>query len=84
MISTNPPAMGWVYADRHTYELKYGNKSASIDHVFGPWGMCEDDLGVDLEEKEAFVAVEVSSHFSLGWTGSCDGEGGGGYERKEE
>ena len=60
MIATSPPAMGWLYADRHTFQLKYGNRTASIDHVFGPWDICDDMLGVMLEEKEAFVAIEVS------------------------
>ena len=66
--------MGWIYADRHTFELKYGNKSASIDHVFGPWDITDDKLGLTLEESEAFVAVEVDKGE---WQLFYDREGGG-------
>ena len=58
MISLNPPAMGWIYADSGTLEAKYGNRSASIEHVKGPWDWTSDQTGVTLEGKEAFVAVE--------------------------
>lgn len=50
--------MGWIYVDKDTLEAKYGNKSASIDHVKGPWDWTEDQAGMVLEGKEAFVAVE--------------------------
>lgn len=71
MIPSDPPAMGWIYADRKTFELKYGNKTASIDHVFGPWDMTEDKLGVTLEEQEQFVALE---------TVDADGKGDGTWQ----
>ena len=58
LTSANPPAMGWLYADKTTLELKYGNRSASVDNIFGPWDWTPDEEGVTLEGKEAFVAVE--------------------------
>lgn len=58
-ISDNPPALGWIYVDKNTHELKYGNRSQSIDHV-GPWDWSEgDERNLTLENKKgAFVAVE--------------------------
>lgn len=39
-------------------ELKYGNKSASIDHHVGPWDWTEDEENINFDETEGFVAVE--------------------------
>lgn len=53
--------MGWIYAAKDTHELKYGNRSRSIEHVVGPWDWAGDaDEIVTLEDKarEAFVAVD--------------------------
>ncbi|KAI9759724.1 MAG: hypothetical protein M4579_002109 [Chaenotheca gracillima] len=58
MISHDPPAMGWIYANKDTLELKYGNKTASCQHIYGPWDFTEDEVGVVLEGEELFVAVE--------------------------
>lgn len=59
--SVNPPAMGWLYADRGTLEIKYGNRSSSCAHIVGPWDWTpEDKTGLLLETKESFVAVEES------------------------
>lgn len=58
MTSMTPPAMGWLYVDKDTLEAKYGNKTASIEHIKGPWDWTEDESGVLLEDKEAFVAVQ--------------------------
>ncbi|KAI9932225.1 hypothetical protein AWENTII_010563 [Aspergillus wentii] len=54
----NPPMVNWIYVDKETYELKYGNRSQSISHVVGPWNWTEDETTVTLEEKSAFVAVQ--------------------------
>lgn len=58
MVSDDPPMMNWIYADKNTLELKYGNRTASIEHVVGPWDWAEDEVGLTLEGAERLVAVE--------------------------
>lgn len=58
LSGVDPPSMGFVYADKKTYELKYGNKTTSTPHIHGPWNLTEDDEGLTLEDEELFVAVE--------------------------
>lgn len=57
-ISNDPPMLNWIYCDKETLELRYGNRTASIQHVVGPWNWTEDEAGVLLEDWEGFVAVE--------------------------
>ena len=63
MVSQDPPTMNWIYVDRDTLEVKYGNRSTSRDHIVGPWDWTDDDdeLGLTLEDHERFVAVEERS-----------------------
>lgn len=58
MISDDPPMMNWIYVDKNTLEVKYGNRTASREHVVGPWDWTEDEVGLTLEGEERFVAVE--------------------------
>ncbi|KAJ5126602.1 hypothetical protein N7448_007381 [Penicillium atrosanguineum] len=57
-VQANPPLLNWIYADNDTYELKYGNRTQSVEHLVGPWDWTEDEKSIILEEKSAFVAVE--------------------------
>jgi hypothetical protein len=57
-ISVDPPMLNWIYCDKQSLELRYGNRTASIEHVVGPWDWTEDESGVLLEDWEGFVAVE--------------------------
>jgi len=57
-ISDDPPMLNWVYVDKDTLELKYGNRTQSINHIVGPWNWTDDEAGVTLDEFEGFVAVE--------------------------
>ncbi|KAF2428746.1 hypothetical protein EJ08DRAFT_568377, partial [Tothia fuscella] len=57
-ISNDPPMLNWIYCDKSTLELRYGNRTASIQHIIGPWDWTEDEAGVLLEDWEGFVAVE--------------------------
>ena len=50
--------MNWIYVDKNTLEVKYGNRTASREHVVGPWDWTEDEVGLTLEGEERFVAVE--------------------------
>jgi hypothetical protein len=57
-ISDDPPMLNWIYVDKNTVELKYGNRTGSIEHIVGPWDWTEDESGVTLEGWEGFAAVE--------------------------
>ncbi|KAH8698645.1 hypothetical protein BGW36DRAFT_293961 [Talaromyces proteolyticus] len=57
-ISDNPPMLNWIYVDKNTMELKYGNRTQSIEHIVGHWDWTEDEAGVILDKKELWVAVE--------------------------
>jgi hypothetical protein len=58
MVSDNPPAMNWVYVDKNTLELKYGNRTQSIEHIVGPWDWTDDESGMLIEGWEGLAAVE--------------------------
>ena len=59
-ISNDPPMLNWIYVDKDTLELKYGNRTQSIEHTVGPWDWTadEDGSGVTLDDWEGFVAVK--------------------------
>jgi hypothetical protein len=57
-VRVDPPLLNWIYVDKDTMELKYGNKTASVAHHIGPWDWTEDEEGITFDETEAFVAVE--------------------------
>jgi hypothetical protein len=57
-VADNPPLMNWIYVDKHTMELRYGNKTASIAHHVGPWDWTEDKEGIIFDKEDAlFMAV---------------------------
>lgn len=57
-VSDDPPMLNWLYADKDTHEVKYGNRTQSIAHVVGPWDWADEETTVTLEKKDMFVAVE--------------------------
>jgi hypothetical protein len=50
--------LGWIYVDKRTLELKYGNRTQSREHHVGPWDWTEDEVGLTIENLERFVVVE--------------------------
>ena len=60
-IRQDPPELNWIYVDKDTLELKYGNKSQSIPHIVGTWDWTGDMKGLTLEGWEGFAALEESS-----------------------
>jgi hypothetical protein len=58
-VSDNPPLLNWLYLDKETMELKYGNRTTSIEHHVGPWDWTEDEVGIVFEGEERFTAVET-------------------------
>lgn len=62
-VQDDPPLLNWMYIDKNTMEIKYGNRSTSIDHNIGPWDWSEDEEQVVFDDMEAtfinaFYAVE--------------------------
>ncbi|KAK5109951.1 hypothetical protein LTR62_006440 [Meristemomyces frigidus] len=59
-ISVDPPMLNWIYVDNTTYELKYANRSGSIEHHVGSFDWTSDDLDscITFDDFEGFVAVE--------------------------
>jgi type II secretory pathway pseudopilin PulG len=57
-ISRDPPALNWIFVDRDTHELRYGNKTQSIEHVVGPWDWSAEQSRLMLDDGEDFVALE--------------------------
>ena len=65
-VQDDPPLLNWVYVDKATMEVRYGNRSESREHHVGPWDWTEDEeeepgeanKGVTFEGWEGFTAVE--------------------------
>ncbi|KAI9726660.1 MAG: hypothetical protein M1834_008973 [Cirrosporium novae-zelandiae] len=57
-VATDPPMLNWIFVDKDTGELRYGNRTASMEHVVGSWDWTEGKEGLDLEGVGVFVAVE--------------------------
>ncbi|KAF1952965.1 hypothetical protein CC80DRAFT_551973 [Byssothecium circinans] len=57
-VSDDPPVLNWIYCDRETYELKYGNRTASISQKVGEWDWTDDELRLTFDGWEGFVAID--------------------------
>jgi len=70
-VQDEPPLLNWIYIDRRTMEVKYGNRTESRQHAVGPWDWTVDpevpneDIfggkGITFEGEELFMAVEDES-----------------------
>lgn len=65
-ISDDPPYLNWIYLDRFTYEVKYGNKYEATGHLMGPWDCTAIDKRVTFEGWEGFMAVQEEVEGSAG------------------
>lgn len=68
MVSTicdEPPQLNWIYVDEETYEVKYGLRTDSEDHLVGPWDCTPIEKRITLEGWEGFMAVEVEGSWAL-------------------
>jgi hypothetical protein len=61
--------LNWIYVDKNSLELKYGNRSQSIEHLVGHWDWTTDETGITLEGEEPFAAVEEEPGV---WALYCD------------
>lgn len=81
-ISDDPPMLNWIYIDRATRELKYGNRTQSREHIVGSWGWEAGEEGgpggLTLGNSEAGVAVWKEN------VQGGDGEEEGGWEVRWE
>ena len=57
-ISDDPPQLNWVFVDKDTYELGYGNRVVAEPHIVGPWDCTMIDKRLTLEGWEGFMAVK--------------------------
>jgi hypothetical protein len=59
-IQKDPPMLNWMYVDKETFEIKYSNRSGSIEHHVGPWDWTDEfvDSSMTLGGWEGFLAVE--------------------------
>ncbi|MCJ1452187.1 hypothetical protein MMC28_002529 [Mycoblastus sanguinarius] len=56
-IAPGPPVLNWIYVDKETNEVKYGNKIEAGDHIKGPWNCTKIDRRMTFEGWEGFLAV---------------------------
>ena len=70
-ISKDPPMLNWIYVDKITREVKYGNRTQSRAHIVGSWGWDAGEEGgaggLTLEGGEGAVAVEADDGWEIRW-----------------
>ena len=70
-ISKDPPMLNWIYVDKNTREVKYGNRTQSRAHIVGSWGWDAGEEGgaggLTLEDGEGAVAVEGDDGWEIRW-----------------
>lgn len=68
-ISTDPPVLNWIYIDKETFEVKFENRTNSIDHHVGDYDWTQEDPRdsyVTFDKWEGFAAVwEPSGGWAL-------------------
>lgn len=74
--SYDPPALGWIYADKATRRVRYGNRNEAGEGLFGPWTY--DSFGLNLEDWYEFVAVEEEEGLWALYAAVKGAEGAGG------
>ncbi|KAI9877088.1 MAG: hypothetical protein M1830_004834 [Pleopsidium flavum] len=78
-IADDPPMLNWIYVDKETLELRYGNRTQSREHHVGPWDWTKgedgegDGEGLVFEGWEGFVVVEEG-----------DGKWGVRFDRRDD
>ena len=70
-ISSDPPALNWIYIDSTTRMLRYGNRTQSISHLVGPWSFEAGEEGgaggLTFDGAEGAVAVETDLGWEIRW-----------------
>ena len=70
-IPSDPPTLNWIYVDKNTREVRYGNRTQSRAHIVGSWGWDTGEEGgpggLTLEGEERAVAVETQAGWEVRW-----------------
>ena len=74
-ISDDPPMLNWIYVDRESLRLCYGNRTDSMGNIIGPWSWSEDEKYLTLEEWQGFVAVKEGQDWVLYYDSNGDWSG---------
>ena len=77
LSANEAPTLNWIYVDRETQELKYGNRTQSREHAVGSWGWdTSDEDGspcLVLEGNEAAIAIQtLNNSWELWWAEDVD------------
>ncbi|KAI1349049.1 hypothetical protein F5Y01DRAFT_192731 [Xylaria sp. FL0043] len=72
-ICDEPPIMNWIYVDRWSYELKFGNRSWADDNFPIPWDCSRQDRRLTFGGWEGFLAVKEGDFWGLYF--DVDGDG---------
>ncbi|KAI0400213.1 hypothetical protein F4802DRAFT_504349 [Xylaria palmicola] len=64
-ICDEPPVMNWIYVDRWSYELKFGNRSWADDNWPVPWDCSRQDRRLTFGGWEGFLAVKEGNFWAL-------------------
>ncbi|KAI1812345.1 hypothetical protein GGS20DRAFT_25975 [Poronia punctata] len=61
--SDDPPVMNWIYVDRWSHELKFGNRVWADDNWPVPWDCTRQDRRLTFGGWEGFLAVREEGGF---------------------
>jgi len=64
-ICDEPPVMNWIYVDRWSYELKFGNRAWADDNWPIPWDCTRQDRRLTFGGWEGFLAVKEGDFWAL-------------------
>lgn len=64
-ICDEPPIMNWIYVDRWSYELKFGNRAWADDNWPVPWDCSRQDRRLTFGGWEGFLAVKEGNFWAL-------------------
>ncbi|KAL4977001.1 VPS28-domain-containing protein [Aspergillus desertorum] len=74
-IQDDPPMLNWIYCDKETHELKYGNRTQSCEHVPAPWDWTDNEMTIVLERSWGFYAVKEDAEGRSNWAVYLDRDG---------
>ncbi|KAI0107129.1 hypothetical protein GGR51DRAFT_155898 [Nemania sp. FL0031] len=64
-ICDEPPVMNWIYVDRWSYELKFGNRAWADDNWPIPWDCSRQERRLTFGGWEGFLAVKEGNFWAL-------------------
>lgn len=89
-ISDDPPMLNWLYVDKDTLEVKYGNRSQSRAHHVGNWDWTTSDgkstnmEGQDVAEGDDGVGIVFESFEGFVAVEEEDGEWALYFDRNDD